>query len=378
MNLSDFIGLISFSSSRGVDILTAPDPVKQAMLDLYNLLNPATPVVASKVPTTQVVKPAKKAKKNAQKKSVQNTGPTKLVDGIYEFRARRAFNHLNANIFKVAIIDIVMPPKREKYPFTAELDSSVRLVIEKLWNSNPELFSVRDLHKGRGHQDTKVNVGKAHFTFNNTGSIEKITDVVWYPVAMKAQPTALATQLAPPPSTNGTPISTLEGFTVIISKNDPQLLADKMMTMWQYNPKSLALMNDENIVGRLGEIAMHRQYGSFEWFNKDIEQIGPTDFKIPDRNLTLDIKTIKTIKNNLLIKKKKVDTLSLADIFCLALVEDVGDSFRVSFLGYISKEATLKHIINYPPCYMAALDGYKVDKRYLSIILDLTTIFHTV
>lgn len=255
-------------------------------------------------------------------------------------------------------------------------------MVAQLWKANPGLFTIKNLHGGRGHQDTSTNIGRAYFVFDKNNSIKSISKVEWLPIITGSSTIAAVVKAPLPPvlkpaqSTSVT-VSELKIFSIIIDKNDPQLLSDKMMNMWNYSSNSLFLLDDENIVGRIGEIALHRQYPSMDWFNKDMELVGPADFNV-NGNLTIDVKTIKVAKNNLLIKKKKYDSLSLADVFALALVEDIGSSFRVSFLGFISKEAAIAHIINYPPCYMPMIDSYKIDKRYLKLTINLDLVFRNV
>lgn len=369
MNLLEINELLSFCSNRGIDFLTASDSVKQAMLDLHKY----TTTAQTTVTTITTSPPATKVAQVVKAGTTDN-----LVDGVYPFRGRRAYN--DGDTYKVSILDVALPAGKVRSPNTDKIPAKASGIIEKLWKNNPKLFSVKNSHGGRGHQDTSENVGEAHFCFDKNSNISKISKIVWYPIASSVQADPIPVPVKAPVTSTArkAAVSDLSVFSVLISKTDPQLLADKMMALWQYNASSTDTLNDENIVGRLGELALHRKYSSFEWFNKDLERVGPSDFKITDRNLTLDIKTIKTIKNNLLLKKKKVDTLSLSDIFCLAVVEDIGADFRITFLGFISKEDALRHIVNYPPCYMQMLDSYKIDKRYLSQKLDLDVVFPTV
>jgi hypothetical protein len=373
MNADDVNRFLDFCTNQGVMYANLSPAMQQAMCNFYTATKALPPgetvvdaptVVATVSPTTKLYV-----------KVLKNSPASKLSsneNGFYEFRGRRAFNATNAHIFKVVILDMNLPALgKQKSPFTSELDGDVKSAIEKIWNTNPDLFGIKDFHGNRGHQDTSISIGKAHFSFANNGAIKKITQIIWYP-----QAGLIATPTAPPIVTKTIKTqSKLNAFSVNIDKDDPILLGDKMLNLWKYNFKTTNILdNDQEVIrGRLGEIGLHIKYDMLEWINKDMELVGHSDFRVPGSNLTLDVKTIMEIHNNLLLKKKKVDSNNLADIFALALVEDMGTFFRVTFLGYINKLDSLNYIAAYPPCYMKNLDSYKIDRRQLetSIVIDI-------
>jgi len=348
--IQDINKITKFSRSKNIDFLKASPEIQQIIIDFYNTLNVSKPQLPP-IGTTDdnpVTPPATIAAK-----VIKSSAP---ADGVYPFVARKSIYADKSVEYKIAIPSL----KKEegKYPCTGKLlDDNARQYIDNLYNDHKELFAKVKRADGRATLDTKSSVGQCMFYFNAEGSIKKISNIEWF---------VLEPQKAKP-------LKELKAFSVLISKSDPLLLNDNVLSAWGYYSNNTApITNDEYgdlITGRIGEIVLHKKYLFLDWLNKDSERVNSFDFKTD--NLTIDVKTTRTRGNNLTIKEKKVKDNTLADIYAFAFVEDLGSEFNVTFLGFIAKEDALQLICNKKAYLKSDIGSYLIFKTDLKSSINI-------
>lgn len=243
------------------------------------------------------------------------------------------------------------------------MDAKVRSGLEKVANS------LKDNTK-QTRESPVVAVGDILFEFKSQKSkdgwsIENITNIKLLPdqgiPSKPVTPVPAKTSVV-----NTASLPKLVGFSAVLPKTDVAFINDPVLMTFGWHPKiDIASNNQDDIRNRIAEIMFSQKFPMLEWANKDTETFKNFDYKELTSGMTLDVKTIATDRNNLLLKKKNVVANMLADILTLILVEDMGLTYRIECYGFISKTNALKYIGTLPTCYMSQFDSYKIDKKFL-------------
>jgi hypothetical protein len=200
--------------------------------------------------------------------------------------------------------------------------------------------------------------------------VKEVTNIVMDPNAVIAASKTVVTKPAPLKlvvAQSVTPARPNIGrFSVTMSKSELIASDPVLVALGFTSGMDITRKEYEDIRNRVVEYLTAKQYPTLNWVNRLAEMFGTFDYKEPVESKTIDMKTIATDRNNLLLKRKAVEENTLADVIGLSLVEDKGPSVNVLCYGFISKENALKYIKAFPNCYMDQFDSYKIDKKFLA------------
>lgn len=395
MNIEQLQNFAKHCKDMGVDIAGSDPKLISYLQNNFMTQAHPEPVVADNN-NNDIASPQSAANIANDTNKLEGTTPLsqQFADGRYRVFGRVSETKSGEIEFKGVIKDVDLKSSgRVKYPCFVVKDTTknspaihqdLRRRVSKLWNSGQRdrFFDMKKHGSGsddsmRGTHDTLDPCGDIYIEWNSDNSIKDAR--VFHPspdpipnpkakvVKLGKNVAAVAAPLSP------TPASSLITASFVFNKKDPILAEDELLKLFQYSPDTsiTSLKSDpfKQVIGRLGEIGVHKLYPRLGWYNEKVDKILPFDFE-SSSGLTLDIKTIGNIDHNLLIEKKKVDGDKMADIFVLCAVLEAADTVEVKIMGFVTKENVVKYITHKPGCLMMN-SVYKIEKWYLVTEFDL-------